>query len=643
MSKGAMELKIFDTLLEPTFVLDHEGRVRYCNEPAALLCDQSVRKLMRSRPNIRELFRFTEPIEALDMLGKLTDATPYQEVSFENESGKKGRVQLTIQPLSPNSEDESPSWLMFFRDVTLEETLQRKYRAELEKKEDVIKALEDAQKKLEDYSRNLEHMVAERTAQLSAINAQMKALLDSLGQGFLIFDQKGLCLQIASKACETIFECDPRGSSIQQVLRLEQPEAKAFGRWMETAFSEMLPFEDLTPLAPPKYKHSMFRSIDLGYFPLRNSDGAIDGIVLVGTDVTDLVFAQKQAQNDRAQSTMVLELVKNRRQVLGFIREAEGLIQEIRREIDTPVPGYELTFRALHTLKGGAASFAIQDMVDKIHEGEELLGHWHSGKSESALDKLRAQAIHIENAYRNFLDNTETILGTRGLNQSPTRELRIDTLTNFYAGLKTPEMRSQFFNEFLLEKSVTVFGHFNDTVQIAASQLGKVVLPLNIETPDFEFWPEPYQKLIGSLVHAFRNSVDHGIENPDVREHAGKSSAGRIDLALERSGDRLLLTIRDDGAGIDPAKIRSRLAQKGFDTSKESDAQVIQHVFDSEFSTRDQVTALSGRGVGMDAIQASALELGGRALVFSIPGQGTTFKIDVPWLTDIRTARHQAA
>lgn len=628
-----MDLKIFDTLLEPTFVLDQEGRVRYCNEPAALICDQSVRKIMRARPYIKEIFRFREEVKALNNIAAVQDASPYQETSFEMDGGKTGRVQLTLQPIVPDPEDGSARWLVFFRDVTLEETLQRKYRAELEKKEHVIRALEEAQVKLEDYSRNLEKMVAERTAQLSAINAQMKALLDSLGQGFLIFNREGLCLEIASKACEHIFETDPRGRTIHEVLRQNENERQAFSRWMATAFEEMLPFEDLAPLAPPRYAHGAERTIDLGYFPLRSDSGSIEGIVLVGTDVTDLVRAQKQAELDRAQSKMILELVKNRRQVLGFIREAEGLIGEIRAQMENP--DYEVAFRALHTLKGGAASFSIQDLVDRVHEGEELLGHWHQEPTAAHFSPLREQVQRIDESFREFLKNTETILGTRAHDGAPTREVRLDELRGFYSGLQTPAMRERFYNAFLREKAVDVFAHFNDTVQSAASQLGKVVLPLAIETPSFEFWPEPYQRLIGSLVHAFRNAVDHGVESPDVREQRGKNPAGRISLSLERQADRLVLRIQDDGGGIDPRKIRERLERKGVDTTTEFDAQVIQHVFDSEFSTRDQVTALSGRGVGMDAIRVAATELGGRAWVTSVPGQGTVCHIDVPWLTDV--------
>lgn len=630
-----MDLKIFDTLLEPTFVLDQEGRVRYCNEPAALICDQSVRKLMRSRPYIKELFRFTENVEALNDIAAVQDASPYQETSFEMEGGKTGRVQLTLQPIAPDPEDQSPRWLVFFRDVTLEETLQRKYRAELEKKEDVIKALEEAQRKLEDYSRNLEKMVAERTAQLSAINAQMKALLDSLGQGFLIFDREGKCLEIASKACEHIFETDPRGKSIHEVLRQSDNEAKSFRRWMETAFAEMLPFEDLAPLAPPRYAHGGDRSIDLGYFPLRGDDGAIEGLVLVGTDVTDLVRAQKQAELERAQSKMVLELVRNRRQVLGFIREAEALIAEIHRQLQGSAPAYDATFRAFHTLKGGAASFSVQELVDRIHEGEEILGRWHEDPAPANLESLHRQTGLIEESFAQFLEQTEAVLGTRAQDGGATREVRVDELNRFYAGLRTPAMRARFYEDFLAEKAALVFAHFNDTVQAAASQLGKVVLPLAIDTPDFAFWPEPYQRLIASLVHAFRNAVDHGIETPDVRERRGKNPAGRIALALERRDDRLLLRIQDDGNGIDPERIRARLAKKGVDVGHEPDTQVIQHVFDSEFSTRDQVTALSGRGVGMDAILATARELGGRAWVTSVPGQGTACWVDVPWLTEL--------
>ena len=161
-----MDFKLFDTLLEPVFVIDADRKIIYCNEPAALICDMSVRKLTRGQI-FDQVLTFEEPLTFLQTLADLKDPSPYQELGFSSSSDKKGKAQITCQPVSHTT----PAWLIFFRDVTLEETLQKKYRAELEQ--------------VQHYSRNLEKMVDERTAEIKKLNQTMSALLDSLHQGFL--------------------------------------------------------------------------------------------------------------------------------------------------------------------------------------------------------------------------------------------------------------------------------------------------------------------------------------------------------------------------------------------------------------------------------------------------------------------------
>ncbi|MNL22458.1 Chemotaxis protein CheA [compost metagenome] len=146
---------------------------------------------------------------------------------------------------------------------------------------------------------------------------------------------------------------------------------------------------------------------------------------------------------------------------------------------------------------------------------------------------------------------------------------------------------------------------------------------------------EIYSSLFGSFVHAFRNAVDHGIETPNERVKNGKPEAGHIKVSFSLIKDHghqnLRIVVKDDGAGVDPEKIRARLAQKNIDTSRESDSQVIQHLFDSQFSTKEQVTETSGRGVGMDAIKIAAEELDGHAWVESEKGKGTSLFVEVPY------------
>jgi two-component system chemotaxis sensor kinase CheA len=95
----------------------------------------------------------------------------------------------------------------------------------------------------------------------------------------------------------------------------------------------------------------------------------------------------------------------------------------------------------------------------------------------------------------------------------------------------------------------------------------------------------------------------------------------------------LRISLHDDGGGVDPQKIRTRLASKGIATDQETDDQVIQHLFDSQFTTKDRITETSGRGVGLDAIKYEALQLGGKLWIESTLGAGSTLIVEVPYLT----------
>src|ERR1700744_5228700 len=112
-----MDTKGFDTLLEPIFIVDQDKRVLYCNEAASLMCDISQRKFLRSKPVLDEAFKFKGTLQAFEQLTSVQSATPYQELGFSTETGKLGKVQITVQSFTTDT------WLVYFHDVTLEETL----------------------------------------------------------------------------------------------------------------------------------------------------------------------------------------------------------------------------------------------------------------------------------------------------------------------------------------------------------------------------------------------------------------------------------------------------------------------------------------------------------------------------------------
>lgn len=640
-----MDAKIFDTLLEPVFVLNKEKKILYCNEPAALICDLTVRKILRLNETFDQLFQFSLPVEYLNTLEQVTDSTPYQEIDFSMSSGKTGKVQVTIQPFSEIN--AQATWIVFFRDVTLEETLQKKYRAELEQKEDVIKDLQKARAELEKYSRNLEIRVAERTAALSKLNQMMAALLDSLGQGFFIFDKEGLCLEIFSKACETTVETKPPGQKVWDVMKVSEKQVPGFQKWLTTVFSEMLPFEDLAPLGPQSFPHSEGRSVQLQYYPLRKADSSIEGVVVVATDITDLVQAQKTAETERAHAQMILSLVQHKRQVTQFLQEADQLIVELGKEFaNASAFQAENAFRVLHTLKGGAASFSIKPIADHCHTSESLLSEWKSTPTPEAWKKLSANSLQIEGLYKEFLAENEQILGSREKLKARWIELPADSLVHYSTRLPM-DLRSDFIENFLMEPVKNFFEQYNEVMIAVAEREGKLVAPLQFSGESLKVVPEIYSPLFSTCIHAFRNAVDHGIEAPSIRQEKNKPEAGTIQVSFVKidlpQGSHLRIKIQDDGGGVSPEKIRARLTAKGIDITKEDDDQVIQHIFDSEFSTKEIVTETSGRGVGMDAIAFAAKKMGGRAWVSSIIDQGTTLWIEVPYLTALPASLPKAA
>ncbi|UOF01697.1 ATP-binding protein [Bdellovibrio reynosensis] len=644
-----IQYSLFDTLLEPVFVLNAEQKVVYCNETAAIIAGLSIRKITRGM-KLLEIFEFSEPIEGLTKLISITDATPYKEVTFKTAQGGEGKVQITLQPIFDSMGDKN--WIVFVRDVTLEERLQKKYRAELEQKEDVIKALEDAKVQLENYSKNLEQMVADRTRELSRLNQTMSALLDSLGQGFFIFNSEGKILDVSSKACETTVECKPEGKDIWEVLKLPENKVDGFKKWMMTVFMEMLPFEDLAPLGPTTYPHSQNRNIALEYHPLRSSEGAMDGIVVVASDITSLVEAQKQAEREKEHAKLIINMIKSKREIHRFIQESQELLISIREEVSKDAaPDTESLYRSLHTLKGGAALFSVKEVAESCHMAEGILNDLSQEFSQSNFIALRAKCFEIEEGFFKFLDETKEILGTTALSDERQIEVAISKLNDIARKVGTLPGGGQVAQELLLELAMEpverFFEPYNEVMLRLGEKVDKMVAPLKITHGNVMVIPEIYSSLFSTLVHAFRNAVDHGIELPDLRVDQGKPAEGHIEVAIEikqsHAGPQLAIKIVDDGGGIDPVKIREKLAKKMVDTRKKSDQDVIQHIFDSQFSTRDQVTEISGRGVGMDAIKYAAEELQGRVWVESTVGIGTCLFIEVPYITEFKKDKKKTA
>ena len=178
-----------------------------------------------------------------------------------------------------------------------------------------------------------------------------------------------------------------------------------------------------------------------------------------------------------------------------------------------------------------------------------------------------------------------------------------------------------------------VFGRFPRVVRDLARKLGKdITLELQGEETDLD--KNLVEALADPLVHLVRNSVDHGVEMPDVRAAAGKPKTGTVVLAAQQEGDHILLSITDDGKGMDPDVLRQKAVEKGMMdeqmASQLDDKSAFDLILSAGFSTADQVSDISGRGVGMDVVKTMITKLNGSIDIHSVLGEGTKISIRVP-------------
>lgn len=168
-------------------------------------------------------------------------------------------------------------------------------------------------------------------------------------------------------------------------------------------------------------------------------------------------------------------------------------------------------------------------------------------------------------------------------------------------------------------------------VREASGAVGKEVR-LRTEGEATEVDKTVIERLADPLTHMIRNAVDHGLERPDKRRAAGKTAEGVITLSAQHRSGRVVIEVADDGAGINRPKVREIAISKGLipPDAQLSDSEIDNLLFLPGFSTADQVSALSGRGVGMDVVRQAIQSLGGRITIHSEPGKGTRFSISLP-------------
>ena len=239
----------------------------------------------------------------------------------------------------------------------------------------------------------------------------------------------------------------------------------------------------------------------------------------------------------------------------------------------------------------------------------ELLDHMMSGMSDMVLAR------------------NELARRLRDSDVDPKVEAALERLSLTVADMRDAVTRTR------MQKVDALFSPLPRMVRDTSAELCKAV-NLVIEGADVELDREMIELMRDPLVHIIRNAIDHGIETPMARRAAGKPETGRLVVSASQSGNQILIEVSDDGQGIDVARIVAKAAEKKLHSAAElavmSETSRLDLIFTPGLSSRDIVTATSGRGVGMDVVRANIEQIGGRIMLCNEPGRGLRIVVSVP-------------
>ncbi|MCA0201556.1 MAG: chemotaxis protein CheA [Proteobacteria bacterium] len=250
-------------------------------------------------------------------------------------------------------------------------------------------------------------------------------------------------------------------------------------------------------------------------------------------------------------------------------------------------------------------------------------------------DKAGAQTIRVS---VDVLENLMTLVSEMVLTRNQLQQIsRSHADTPFKGPIQRLNRVTTDLQESVMKTRMQAIGHaWNKLPRIVrdlANELGKKI-NLEMHGEETELDRQVLEMIRDPLTHMVRNSADHGLEGPAERSASGKSDVGTIRLSAHHEGGHIIITIADNGRGLNTARIKQKVLEKGLATAAELDAmepnQIHQFIMRAGFSTAEKITNVSGRGVGMDVVRSNIEKIGGTVEFVSTEGQGSTFTIKIP-------------
>jgi len=484
----------------------------------------------------------------------------------------------------------------------------------------MLEKLDDSYLRLEALNRTLEQRVNDRTAELGQRNRDMRLVLDNVNQGFLTISRNGQLTQERSLIVDSWFGPFEGAITFADYMgRVDRGFAEMFQLGFEALLDDVLPLEMCLDQLPARSRVDgrdfsfSYRSIG---DPTPGQEDAPQGLLIVVNDITEQLLRARHEAEQSELLAMLRGFTSDRSGFLSFFEEATRIVENLRgRDADLPTRK-----RLYHTLKGNAGLAGFGAVADLCHQAEDKLSENDEAAVQAILDGLASRWQALEEVLA-------SLVRERGRN---VLDVHARDLEEVLAALRdvAPAAVWERMADWRLEPAERSLTRLGDYARSLAERLGRGSLEVTIDAGGVRLDPQRWGALWSELVHVIRNAVDHGLEPIEERRAGPKDPRPHLRLATKTSGDKLVIEIEDDGKGIDWTAVRQVAAAKGLPC--ESTEELTEALLSKFLTTRDTVTATSGRGVGLASVRQRVQALAGRIAIFTTRGQGTTFQFTFP-------------
>lgn len=510
-----------------------------------------------------------------------------------------------------------------------------------------IKKLKKRDKEISLLNKDLERRVELRTEELYKKTQKIEDLFNNAKQGFLSFDNELIVDDEYSIECEKLLGNEvSRKNVVDLFYKNDNNKKEFFSQTLVDIFNEKNEIiqNSYISLLPKEFIINK-RALNIEYKRLNDTK-----IMLILTNMTAQKKLERRIKNEQQILKMIVTIVSDPEQfyeVLNEFRIFDSTKSKIFELNNSSLFNLSETYRDIHTFKGLFSQLYMSNIVKKLHTFEDRISEYIKDKDFSN-DNLK-NLLESNNFYsllENDLEIVSSILGETFVEEESIIKIneksviKLEEKISDYCKLdqKHANNYEDLLNETQKLRSRTLYQSLQVYPRLCidlADKLNKQIYPFKILGDETIILPPNFKSFIKSLIHVFRNLIDHGIEDVETRLSLNKNESGLIICNFKIEKDLLILLVSDDGRGIDKEKIREKVIKENMlsleEFDKMNDARVNGLIFYESFSTSEKITDISGRGIGLSSVKNELVKIKGDVEIKSVINEGTTFIFKLPY------------